>query len=100
MKFDFPNEDLMAILQIDKEEPMKEKNWKMYFDGASNAFEHGIRAVLISPEEDHCPFKAKLNFDCTNNVTEYEACVMGLQAAIEKKIKKLEVYGDSALVIY
>ena len=100
MKFDFPDEDLMAILQIDKEEPMKEKNWKMYFDGASNALEHGIRAVLISPEKDHCPFTAKLNFDCTNNVMEYEACVMGLQVAIEKKIKKLEVYGDSALVIY
>ena len=34
-----------------------------------------------------------------NNVTEYEACVLGLQVAIEKKIKSLTVYGDSALVI-
>ena len=42
MRFDFPNEDLMAILQIDKEAPMKKKNWKMYFDGASNALGHGI----------------------------------------------------------
>ena len=100
MKFNFLDEDLMAILQIDKEEPMKKKNWKMYFDGASNAFGHGVGAVLISPDETHCPFTAKLNFDCTNNVAEYEACVMGLQAAVEKKIKKLEVYGDSALVIY
>ena len=33
-------------------------------------------------------------------MAEYEACVMGLRAAIEKKIKKLEVYEDSALVIY
>ncbi|XP_016672983.2 uncharacterized protein [Gossypium hirsutum] len=31
---------------------------------------------------------------------EYEACVMGLRAAIERKIKILEVHGDSALVIY
>ena len=53
MRFEFPNEDLMAILQIDKEETMKKKNWKMYFDGASNALGHGIRAILISPEEDH-----------------------------------------------
>ena len=59
----------------------------------------GVGAVLISPEGNHCSFKAKLNFDCTNNVTEYEACVLGLQAAIEKKIKELTVYGDSALVI-
>ena len=32
-------------------------------------------------------------------MTEYEACVIGLQAIIEKKIKKLTIYGDSALVI-
>ena len=82
MKFDFPDEDLIAILHIDKEEPMKVKNWKMYFDGASNTLRHGIGAILISPNEDHCPFTAKLNFDYTNNVAEYKACVMGLQAAI------------------
>ena len=71
----------------------------MYFDGALNAIGRGVRAVLISPEGNHCPFTAKLNFDCTNNVAEYEGCVMGLQAVREKKIKKLTVYSDSALVI-
>ena len=71
----------------------------MYFDGASNALERSVGAVLISPKGNHCPFTAKLSFDCTNNMAEYEACVLGLQAAIEKKIKSLSVYGDSALVI-
>ena len=71
----------------------------MYFDGASNALGHGVGTILISPKGNHCPFTTKLSFDCTNNVAEYEARVMGLQAAIEKKIKKLTVYGDSALVI-
>ena len=32
-------------------------------------------------------------------MAEYEACVLGLQAVIEKKIKSLKVYGDLALVI-
>ena len=59
----------------------------------------GIGSVLISPKGNHCPFTAKLSFECTNNVAEYEACVLGLQAAIEKKIKSLNVYGDSVLVI-
>ena len=89
----------MAVLQIDEEETLEEDDWKMYFDGALNALGHGVGAVLISPEGNHCPFTVKLSFDCTNNVAEYEACVMGLQVAIEKKIKKLIVYGDSALVI-
>ena len=61
---------------------------------------HGIGTILISPEGEYCPFTARLNFDCTNNVAEYETCIMGLQAAIDKKVKNLKVYGDSALVIY
>ena len=99
MSFEFPDEDLMAVLQIEKEESPEKDGWKMYFDGASNALGHGVGAVLISPKRSHCPFTIKLSFDCINNVAEYEACVLGLQAAIEKKIKSLTMYGDSALVI-
>ena len=51
-------------------------------------------------KENTAPFTARLNVDSTNNVVEYEACIMGLQAAIAKKVKNLKVYGDSALVIY
>ncbi|WRX22816.1 Integrase [Theobroma cacao] len=69
----------------------------MFFDGASNALGHGIGVVLVSLEGDHYPVIAKLNFYYTNNVAEYEACVMGLQAIIEGKIHILEVYEDSAL---
>ncbi|KAK5838793.1 hypothetical protein PVK06_007531 [Gossypium arboreum] len=72
----------------------------MSFDGASNALGHGIGAVLVSPEGNHYPLTARLNFFCTNNIVEYEACIMGLRAAIGRNIKTLEVYGDSALVIY
>ncbi|XP_017972559.1 PREDICTED: uncharacterized protein LOC108661170 [Theobroma cacao] len=99
MEFEFPNEDLMSICQTSGEESEKE-NWKMFFDGASNALGHGIGVVLVSPEGDYYPVIAKLNFYCTNNVAEYEACVMGLQTVIETKIHILEVYGDFALVIY
>ncbi|XP_017635794.1 uncharacterized protein LOC108477819 [Gossypium arboreum] len=33
-------------------------------------------------------------------MAKYEACIMGIREAIDRKIKVLEVYGDSALVIY
>ena len=71
----------------------------MYFDGASNALGNGIDAVIISPEGSHTPFTARLCFNCTNNMAEYEACIMGLRAAIDLRIKFLSVFGDSALVI-
>ena len=99
MKFEFPDEDLLAIFQIEGEST-QEDTWKLYFDGACNALGHGIGAVLISPEGEYCPFTARLNFDSTNNVAEYKACIMGLQATMAKKVKNLKVYGDFALVIY
>jgi len=43
---------------------------------------------------------ARLCFDCTNNIAEYEACVMGIQAVIELKVKRLNVYGDSTLITH
>ena len=33
-------------------------------------------------------------------MVKYEACIMGLRAALEKKAQALKVYKDSALVIY
>nr|XP_012466309.1 unnamed protein product [Gossypium raimondii] len=97
--FEFPDEDLMCISEKEGESS-KGKSWKMSFDGASNALGHGIGAVLVSPEGDHYPLTTRLNFFCTNNIAEYEACIMGLRAAIKRKIKILEVHEDSALVIY
>ncbi|KAK5794557.1 hypothetical protein PVK06_035794 [Gossypium arboreum] len=94
LNFDFLNKELMYVTTIE------ERLWKMNFDGASNAVGNGIGAVLVSPNGDHYPFTCKLDFDCTNNMAEYEACIMGIQAARERKIRTLEVYGDSALVIY
>ena len=99
LRFDFPDEDLICIAEKEYESS-KKKSWKMSFDGASNTLGHGIGAVLVSPEGNHYPLTARLNFFCTNNIAEYEACIMGLRAAIERNVKTLEVYGDSALVMY
>ncbi|PKI72110.1 hypothetical protein CRG98_007497 [Punica granatum] len=92
---DFPDEE---ILQVSDEE--ENPGWKMYFDGAVNFTGSSIGAVLISPEGRHFLVAAKIHFPCTNNVAEYEACIFGLQAAIDLKVKELEVFGDSMLTIF
>ena len=99
LNFDFPNEDLMYMASTE-ENPQRDHEWRLNFDGASNAMDNGIGAVLVSPSGYHYPVASKLDFDCTNNMAEYEACIMGIRAAIERNIKVLRVYGDSALVIY
>ncbi|KAK4713481.1 hypothetical protein R3W88_019388 [Solanum pinnatisectum] len=42
---------------------------------------------------------AKLRFDCTNNMAEYEACILGLKMAIDMNVHELLVIGDSDLLI-
>ncbi|XP_075649921.1 uncharacterized protein LOC142620444 [Castanea sativa] len=87
---DFPDEDIIG---------MEVESWKMYFDGAKNQNGSGIVVLLISPKRTHIPFSGRLNFSATNNTTEYETCIMGLQAALGLGVKELEVYRDSALKI-
>jgi len=81
------------------EGPDPESKWGMIFDGAVNVYGSGIGAIIITPRGTHIPFSAKLTFDCTNNIAEYEACIMGIEEAIDLRIKNLDIYGDSALVI-
>ncbi|XP_012480991.1 uncharacterized protein LOC105795883 [Gossypium raimondii] len=99
LNFDFPNEGLMYVATVE-EDSQENHHWKLNFDGASNAVGNGIGAAIVSPNGDHYPFTSKLDFDCTNNMVEYKACIMGIRAAIERRINILEVYRDSVLVIY
>ena len=71
----------------------------MILDGASNALGNEIGVVVISPQGCHTPFTARLCFDYTNNMVEYEVCILGLKATIDLRIKFLSVYGDSTPVI-
>ncbi|XP_052723844.1 uncharacterized protein LOC128193781 [Vigna angularis] len=99
MQPEFPDEDIMALFE-ENGKIRGEETWILLFDGASNVMGHGIGVVLISPERQYTPMTATLCFNCTNNIAEYEACAMGIRAAIESKVKILDVYGDSTLVIH
>ncbi|WJX23763.1 hypothetical protein P8452_12952 [Trifolium repens] len=105
IKFDFPDEEIMYLKMKDCDEPLPkegpdpESRWGLIFDGAVNAYGNGIGAVIITPKGTLIPFSARLLFDCTNNIAEYEACIMGIEEAIDLRIKILDIYEDSALVI-
>ncbi|KAA0061976.1 proteasome subunit beta type-3-like [Cucumis melo var. makuwa] len=96
MRIDFPDENIFLI----EKNARDHETWTMLFDGASNELGHGIGVVLISPEGKVFPLTAKLCFECTHNIAEYEACIMGLQVACDMSIKKLKVLGDSMSVIH
>ena len=75
----------------------------MYFDGATNHSRYEIGVLLISPHGDHIPRSVRFAFSdrhpATNNIVEYEACILGLETALELGIRQMEVFGDSNLVL-
>jgi ribonuclease HI len=61
----------------------------------------GAGAVLlfISPLGEHMRYAVRLHFPVSNNMAEYEALLCGLRISVETGIKRLDVRGDSQLVI-
>eukprot|EP00257_Ricinus_communis_P019351 XP_015578317.1 uncharacterized protein LOC107261713 [Ricinus communis] len=75
------------------------QRWKMYSDGAVNARGAGLGVVLITLEGEMLLMVKKLDFRVTNNMSEYEACLFGLEVVVVAGAKELMVYGDSILII-
>jgi hypothetical protein len=94
LNFDFREEDLLVVK---KEEELDQ--WTMYFDGVVNIQGNGAKVVIVFPNRKQYPVSIKLQYECTNNTAEYEACILGLEVVLELKINKFEVYGYSILII-
>ena len=103
MNFEFPDKNIMLVADYEEpgpdEGPEKGSQWTMVIDRASNTLGNDNGAVIISSEGCHTPFTASLCFNCTNNMVKYEACITGLKVSIDMRIKFLQVYRDSTLVI-
>ena len=92
---DFSDEEIAGVTSF--------SGWRMYFDGAANHFGYRIGVLLISPHGDHIPRSVHLAcadlYSATNNIVEYEACILGLETILELGIRKMDICSDSNLVI-
>jgi ribonuclease HI len=73
--------------------------WTLYFDGSMMKTGAGVGLLFISPLGEHMRYVVCLHFPTSNNMAEYEALLYGLRIAIKTGIKRLDVRGDSQLVI-
>ncbi|XP_070039772.1 uncharacterized protein [Nicotiana tomentosiformis] len=97
LKMYFPDEEVAFVGEAITE---AYDGWRMFFDGAANFKGVGIGAVLLSETGRHYPVSAKIRFPCTNNISEYEACILRLRLAINMNVQELLVIGDSDLLIH
>ena len=71
----------------------------MHFDGSLMKKGTGVGLVFVSPLGVCMRYMVRLHFLSSNNVAEYEALINGLQIAIELGIRRLDIRGDSQLVV-
>ena len=64
-------------------------------DGLSNRLAGEVGIVLRSPEGDEIECMVRLNFPTTNNETEYEALVSGLDLAKAARATSVVIHCDS-----
>jgi ribonuclease HI len=75
------------------------EHWVMYFDGSLKLEGAGAGVLLISPKGEQLKYVLQIFWKVSNNNAEYEALLHELRLAISLGIKRLLVYGDSAVVI-
>ena len=71
----------------------------MCFDGSVMKTGAGAGLLFNSPLGEHMRYVIRLHFPASNNMAEYEALLGGLRIAIELGAKRLDVRGDSQLVV-
>jgi ribonuclease HI len=72
--------------------------WIMFCDGSWGTFGAGAAAILISTSKIKTCYAARLEFNCTNNIAEYEALILGLQKLKAMGIRRVVLKSDSQVI--
>jgi ribonuclease HI len=102
-RFHLSQEELQALFREVAEyyQEMEQETWSLYCDGASrgNPGPAGAGFLLVDPRGEVRAEGAEYLGLATNNVAEYRALLLGLQAARHLKVSKIQIYSDSELLV-
>jgi ribonuclease HI len=72
--------------------------WTVFCNGSWGTFGAGVAAVLVAPSKVKTCYAAKLDFSSTNNITEYEALLLGLRKLKAMGIRRVILKTDSQVI--
>jgi ribonuclease HI len=72
--------------------------WRVFCDGSWGTFGVGAAAILISPSKIKTCYMARLEFNCINNIAEYEALLLGLRKLKAMEIRRTVLKSDSQVI--
>jgi len=70
-------------------EECEDNTWTLFFDGSKCLQGARVGIVLVSPKYVMILMDYKLDFECTNNMVEYETLVLGLKEPTNLGINQL-----------
>jgi ribonuclease HI len=62
------------------------------------SFRAGAIAVIVSPLKVRTSYDAKLQFQCTNNIAEYEALLLGLRKLKAMGVRRAILKSESQVI--
>ncbi|XP_010495640.1 PREDICTED: uncharacterized protein LOC104772759 [Camelina sativa] len=89
--------ELSPKLEDDSPQP---EIWTLHVDGTSSKLGSGVGVRLTSPTRKILEQSFCLAFSASNNDAEYEALIVGLRLAHGIRVKKIQAYCDSQLVLH
>ena len=91
--------DFLVELPQANTRPNREDWWTLCIDGASRQSGAGIGLQLTSPIGEKIEQAVRLGFDASNNESEYEALIAGVELALAVGVGSLLIHNDSQLVV-
>jgi ribonuclease HI len=82
----------------DEERTKDDEAWTVFCYGSWGTFGAGATAVLISPSKIKTYYAAKLEFNCTNKIAEYEARLLVLRKLKAMGIRRAILKTDSQVI--
>jgi ribonuclease HI len=72
--------------------------WTLFYDGSWGTFRAGAATILISPSKIKTFYAVRLEFNCTNNIAECEAVLLGLQKLRAMGIRRVFLKSDTQVI--
>jgi ribonuclease HI len=82
----------------DEEKTTDPEAWIVFCDGSWGTFGARVVVVLISPSQLKTCYATILDFNCTNNIAEYEALLLGLRKLKAMGIRRAILKLDSQVI--
>jgi ribonuclease HI len=72
--------------------------WIVFCNGSWGTFSAGAAAILVAPSKVGTCYATRLDFNCTNNIAEYEALLLGLRKLKAMRIRREVLKTDSQVI--